>query len=66
MSQEKGKAIVTALVPQAEMLRYAIDLRGLSQGRGVFSMEFSHYDIVPSHVAQKIIEAAAKERKEEE
>jgi len=66
MSQEKSKAIVTALVPQAEMLRYAIDLRGISQGRGMFTMEFSHYDIVPSNIAQKIIETAAKERKEKE
>ncbi len=66
MSQEKGKAIVTALVPHAEMLRYAIDLRGLSQGRGFFTMEFSHYDVVPGNVAQKIIEAASKDRKEEE
>jgi len=65
MSQEKGKAIVTALVPQAEMMRYAIDLRGLTQGRGIFTMEFSHYDIVPSNVTQKIIEAAAKERAQE-
>ncbi len=66
MHQEKGKATVTALVPLAEMLRYAIDLRGLTQGRGLFTMEFSHYDIVPSHIAQKIIEQAAKEKAENE
>lgn len=66
MQQEKGKATVTALVPLAEMLRYAIDLRGLTQGRGLFTMEFSHYDIVPSHIAQKIIEQAAKEKAENE
>jgi elongation factor G len=66
MHQEKGKATVTALVPLAEMLRYAIDLRGLTQGRGLFTMEFSHYDIVPNHIAQKIIEQAAKEKAENE
>lgn len=66
MHQEKGRATVTALVPLAEMLRYAIDLRGLTQGRGLFTMEFSHYDIVPSHIAQKIIEQAAKEKAENE
>lgn len=65
MNQEKGKAVVTALVPHAEMLRYAVDLRGLSQGRGIFTMEFSHYDIVPTNVTQKIIEATAKEKAEE-
>jgi len=65
MSQEKGKAIVTAQVPLAEMLRYAVDLRGISQGRGIFTMEFSHYDIVPSNVAQKVIEEAAREKAEE-
>lgn len=62
MTQERGKASVTALVPQAEMLRYATDLRGLTQGRGFFTMEFSHYDIVPTNIAQKIIEQAAKEK----
>lgn len=66
MHQEKGKATVTALVPLAEMLRYAIDLRGLTQGRGLFTMEFSHYDIVPSHIAQKIVEQAVKEKAENE
>ncbi|MGQ9517718.1 MAG: elongation factor G, partial [Anaerolineae bacterium] len=66
MHQEKGRAIVTALVPLAEMLRYAIDLRGLTQGRGLFTMEFSHYDIVPSHIAQKIVEQAAKKKAENE
>jgi len=64
MTQEKGKATVTALVPLAEMLRYAVDLRGITQGRGIFTMELSHYDIVPPHIAQKVIEAAAKEKAE--
>ena len=60
MSQERGKAIITAQVPQAEMLRYAIDLRGFTQGRGIFTMEFSHYDIVPAHATEKVIEAIAQ------
>jgi len=64
MSQERGKAIITAQVPQAEMLRYAIDLRGLTQGRGIFTMELSRYDIVPAHVAEKVIEAIATEKSE--
>ncbi len=64
MTQEKGKSVIKALVPLAEMQRYATDLRSLTQGRGVFRMEFSHYEIVPEHIAQKIIEEAKKEKEE--
>lgn len=57
----KGKnQIIKASVPMAEMLTYAPDLRSMTGGRGIFSMEFSHYDEVPVQVAQKIIEAANK------
>ncbi len=66
MTQERGKAVVKALVPLAEMQRYATDLRSITQGRGVFRMEFSHYEIVPEHLAQKIIEQARREREEKE
>ena len=61
MDQSAGKSIITALVPLAEMQRYAADLRSLTQGRGVYSMVFDHYDEVPNHVAQGIIEQAQKE-----
>jgi elongation factor G len=37
-------------------------MRSLTQGRGYFSMEFSHYEEVPAHLAQKVIEQANKER----
>nr|HID13864.1 elongation factor G [Anaerolineae bacterium] len=57
MDQRGGKSIITALVPLAEMQRYATDLRSLTQGRGIFSMEFDHYEEVPPHLAQSIIEA---------
>jgi elongation factor G len=57
----KGKnQIINAQVPMSEMLSYALDLRSMTGGRGIFSMEFSHYDEVPVQVAQKIIEAANK------
>jgi len=62
IDQKKGTAIIKAQVPLAEMQRYATELRSLTQGRGVFSMEFSHYEEVPSHIAQAIIEQARKER----
>jgi elongation factor G len=65
MDQRGGKSIIRAEVPLAEMQRYAIDLRALTQGRGVFSMELLRYDQVPSHLTQEIIEQAKREKEEE-
>ncbi|MBE9472431.1 MAG: elongation factor G [Chloroflexi bacterium] len=62
MGQRSGKSIITALAPLAEMQRYATDLRSLTQGRGVFSMELDHYEDMPAHLAQAIIEAHERER----
>jgi elongation factor G len=56
-----GRAEVTAQVPQSEMYTFPIELRAMTQGRGRYSMAFSHYEEVPAHVAQKIIEAHSKE-----
>jgi elongation factor G len=64
MDQEGNKSIVTALAPLAEMQRYATDLRSLTQGRGVFTMELDHYEDVPSHLTQEIIEAHKREQEE--
>jgi elongation factor G len=61
MESERGKSIITAAVPLAEIQRYATDLRSITGGRGFFSMEFSHYEHVPSHVAQTVIAARQKE-----
>jgi elongation factor G len=55
MGSEQGLAKVTAKVPLAEMFGYATDIRSKTQGRGIFSMEFSHYDEVPRNVAEAII-----------
>jgi elongation factor G len=55
MGSEQGIAKVTAKVPLAEMFGYATDIRSKTQGRGIFSMEFSHYDEVPRNVAEEII-----------
>jgi len=61
--EAKGKnQVVRAVVPMAEMLKYAPDLRSMTGGRGTFTMEFSHYEEVPVHIAQKVIDAANKER----
>ncbi|MEW5868765.1 MAG: elongation factor G [Chloroflexota bacterium] len=61
MDTEKGRSVVTAQVPLAEMLHYTADLRSMTGGRGVFSMEFSHYEVVPTHIAQDVINAHQKE-----
>ncbi len=66
MEQVRGNSVVSALVPQAEMRRYATDLRAMTQGRGVFSMELSHYDPVPSHIAEQIIAESKKEKEAEQ
>lgn len=58
------RTCVKATVPAAEMLRYAIDLRSISRGRGTFEQEFSHYEEVPAHVAQDIIAEYPKHREE--
>ncbi len=58
MEQSHGRSVVTAQVPLAEMLHYATTLRSITQGRGVYTMEFSHYEEVPAHIAQQIIQAA--------
>jgi len=62
MDQRAGKTAITALVPLAEMQRYATDLRSLTQGRGIFSMELDHYQDVPSHLTQGIIEEHQREQ----
>jgi elongation factor G len=55
MNSEEGLAKVAAKVPLAEMFGYATDIRSKTQGRGIFSMEFSNYDEVPRNIAETII-----------
>jgi elongation factor G len=64
MDQSSGKSIIMALVPLAEMLRYATDLRSLTQGRGIFSMVLDHYEPVPAHLTQDIVAAHEKEKEQ--
>ena len=68
MDSKGGSTVVKAQVPLAEMLSYASDLTSMTQGRGSYSMEYSHYDIVPQPIAEKIVTAAkaAGHGKEEE
>jgi elongation factor G len=55
MTTEGGTSKVTAKVPLAEMFGYATDIRSKTQGRGIFTMEFSHYEEVPRNIAEAII-----------
>ncbi len=63
MEQRNNRTIIRALVPLAEILRYGTDLRSMTQGRGIYTIEFDHYEPVPSHLASEI---AAQNRQEVE
>ena len=57
-SDKEGLNMVEAEVPMSEMFRYATDLRSMSQGRGMFSFEFTRYEQAPSNVAEKVIQSS--------
>ncbi len=59
-----GKQLIRATAPMSELQQYAIDLRSIARGRGRFRTEFSHYEEVPAHVAQQVIENVKREREE--
>jgi elongation factor G len=61
MTPDGPNTVIEASVPQSEMLRYATDLRSMTQGRGTYAMRVSHYDPVPSHLQQRIIDERKKE-----
>jgi elongation factor G len=58
---DDGYENVRATVPEHEMLRFALDLRSITQGRGTFQKKFSHYDEMPAHLAKAIIEEFQKQ-----
>lgn len=61
-----GRQRVRAQVPMSEMIRYALELRSITRGRGRFRTRFSHYEEVPPNIAQTLIEKARKEREAQE
>ncbi len=65
METEAGRSVVTAEVPLAEIQRYSNDLRSMTGGRGVFTMEFLRYERVPAHLQAEIVAQAQKEKQEE-
>jgi elongation factor G len=69
MDNKGGNTVVKAEAPMSEMLTYGVDLTAMTQGRGSFSMEMNHYDVVPAMLQDKIVEKARAARgdvKEEE
>jgi elongation factor G len=66
METGAGRSIVTAEVPLAEIQRYSNDLRSMTAGRGIFTMEFLRYERVPSNIQADIIAKAEKGKEEEE
>ena len=55
MELRSGAQVVNAYVPLSEMFGYATDLRSNTQGRGVYSMQFDHYEAVPNSIAEKVL-----------
>ncbi|MEJ2055297.1 MAG: elongation factor G, partial [Calditrichaceae bacterium] len=66
MDSEGRFQVINAQIPLAELYRYSTSLRSITAGRGIHKRKFSHYEEVPSDIAQKVIEKAKKEKEEEE
>ena len=64
MDTADGQQVISAHVPQSELFSYATELRSLTGGRGTFSAVLDHYEDVPAHLADKIIDAHKKEHVE--
>ncbi len=61
MDSDGDTQIISAHVPQAELFNYATELRSLAHGRGSFTATLDHYDDVPGHIAEKVMDAHRKE-----
>jgi len=66
MSVSGKRQVIKAQVPLAEMANYTSELRSITSGTGTYTMVFSHYEVVPAHIAQKIIEERKKEKEAKE
>lgn len=64
MDTDNGMQLISAIVPMAEMLSYAPSLNSMTQGKGSFHMEYSHYEEMPVNVAQKVIEETRRAKQE--
>jgi elongation factor G len=64
MDSRGRNQVVRAEVPMSEALTYAIDLRSMTSGQGYFTQQFSHYEEVPAHIADKVVKVRQAEREE--
>jgi elongation factor G len=64
MEQKNNRTVIRALVPQAEIMRYGTDLRSMTQGRGLYAMQFDHYEAVPRHLADEVVAHSRSEEDE--
>jgi elongation factor G len=55
MEERDKTRVINALIPMSELFGYSTQLRSMTQGRGMFNMEFAHYEVVPQNIAQEII-----------
>jgi elongation factor G len=62
MTPQGGWSVIEARAPLSEVQRYAIDMRSITQGKGSFQMEMSHYEEVPAHITQRITAEGEKEK----
>ena len=70
ISQRRGRVtgmdngIIRAKVPMAELYQYSASLKSITSGAGSYTMQFSHYDAVPAHIAQRVIDETKKEQEQ--
>lgn len=65
MEQKNSRTVIRATVPLAEIMRYSTDLRSMTQGRGVYTIEFDHYEPLPNHLAAGVIAQHKEESSDE-
>ena len=65
MENRNNRAIINAEIPMAEILRYGTDLRSMTQGRGIYAIEFGRYEPVPSHMVDQVITQSKEEEAEQ-
>ena len=66
MENRNNRAIINAEIPMAEILRYGTDLRSMTQGRGIYAIEFGRYEPVPSHMVDQVIMQSKEEEADQE
>ena len=64
MEQKGNRTVIRALVPLAAILRYGTDLRSMTQGRGIYTQEFDHYETVPRQIADEVVAQNQREKSE--